>query len=32
MDFDELVTKDKPVIFAFRAYPWPIHRLLTPGS
>ena len=27
MDFDELFTKDKPVIFAFHAYPWLIHRL-----
>jgi len=26
-DFDELFTKDKPVIFAFHAYPWTIHRL-----
>jgi len=26
-DFDELFTKDKPVIFAFHAYPWLIHRL-----
>jgi xylulose-5-phosphate/fructose-6-phosphate phosphoketolase len=25
--FDELFTKDKPVIFAFHAYPWLIHRL-----
>jgi xylulose-5-phosphate/fructose-6-phosphate phosphoketolase len=23
----ELFTKDKPVIFAFHAYPWLIHRL-----
>jgi xylulose-5-phosphate/fructose-6-phosphate phosphoketolase len=27
MDFDEILTKDKPVIFAFHAYPWLIHRL-----
>ena len=26
-DFDEIFTKDKPVIFAFHAYPWLIHRL-----
>jgi xylulose-5-phosphate/fructose-6-phosphate phosphoketolase len=26
-DFDSLFTKDKPVIFAFHAYPWLIHRL-----
>lgn len=26
-DFDELFTKDKPVIFAYHAYPWLIHRL-----
>jgi xylulose-5-phosphate/fructose-6-phosphate phosphoketolase len=26
-DFDELFTKDKPVIFAFHGYPWFIHRL-----
>ena len=26
-DFDELFTPDKPVIFAFHAYPWLIHRL-----
>jgi xylulose-5-phosphate/fructose-6-phosphate phosphoketolase len=26
-DFDELFTKDKPVIFAFHGYPWLIHRL-----
>jgi len=25
--FDELFTKNKPVIFAFHAYPWLIHRL-----
>jgi xylulose-5-phosphate/fructose-6-phosphate phosphoketolase len=27
MDFDDLFTKDRPVIFAFHAYPWLIHRL-----
>ncbi|MGC1458971.1 MAG: phosphoketolase family protein [Steroidobacteraceae bacterium] len=27
LQFDELFTKDKPVIFAFHAYPWLIHRL-----
>ena len=27
VDFDGLFTKDKPVIFAFHAYPWLIHRL-----
>ena len=26
-DFDSLFTKSKPVIFAFHAYPWLIHRL-----
>jgi xylulose-5-phosphate/fructose-6-phosphate phosphoketolase len=26
-DFDELFTANKPVIFAFHAYPWLIHRL-----
>ncbi len=26
-DFDALFTTDKPVIFAFHAYPWLIHRL-----
>ncbi|HXA50918.1 MAG TPA: phosphoketolase family protein, partial [Candidatus Acidoferrum sp.] len=26
-EFDELFTTDKPVIFAFHAYPWLIHRL-----
>ena len=26
-DFDELFTKDRPVIFAYHAYPWLIHRL-----
>jgi xylulose-5-phosphate/fructose-6-phosphate phosphoketolase len=25
--FDSIFTKDKPVIFAFHAYPWLIHRL-----
>ncbi len=27
VDFDDLFTKDKPVIFAYHAYPWLIHRL-----
>ncbi|MBA3936706.1 MAG: phosphoketolase family protein [Planctomycetes bacterium] len=27
VDFDGIFTKDKPVIFAFHAYPWLIHRL-----
>ena len=27
VDFDEIFTKDKPVIFAFHGYPWLIHRL-----
>ncbi len=27
-DFDELFTRDKPVIFAFHGYPWLIHRLI----
>ncbi len=27
MEFDELFTRDKPVIFAYHAYPWLIHRL-----
>ncbi len=27
VDFDNLFTKDKPVIFAFHGYPWLIHRL-----
>ncbi len=27
MEFDELFTKNKPVIFAYHAYPWLIHRL-----
>ncbi|HUY54352.1 MAG TPA: phosphoketolase family protein [Candidatus Nanopelagicaceae bacterium] len=26
-DFDQLFTRDKPVIFAFHGYPWLIHRL-----
>jgi len=26
-DFDELFTRDKPVIFAFHSYPWLIHQL-----
>ncbi|MGA3202228.1 MAG: phosphoketolase family protein, partial [Bryobacteraceae bacterium] len=26
-DFDALFTKDKPIVFAFHAYPWSIHRL-----
>ena len=26
-DFNTLFTKDKPIIFAFHAYPWLIHRL-----
>src|ERR1700682_4131856 len=26
-DFDDLFTKDRPVIFAFHGYPWLIHRL-----
>jgi xylulose-5-phosphate/fructose-6-phosphate phosphoketolase len=26
-DFDALFTRDKPIIFAFHAYPWLIHRL-----
>jgi xylulose-5-phosphate/fructose-6-phosphate phosphoketolase len=26
-DFDNLFTRDKPVIFAFHGYPWLIHRL-----
>ena len=28
IDFDQLFTKDKPVIFAFHGYPWLIHRLI----
>ncbi len=27
LDFDQLFTRDKPVIFAFHGYPWLIHRL-----
>jgi xylulose-5-phosphate/fructose-6-phosphate phosphoketolase len=27
MDFDALFTTDKPIIFAFHAYPWLVHRL-----
>jgi xylulose-5-phosphate/fructose-6-phosphate phosphoketolase len=27
LDFDSIFTKDRPVIFAFHAYPWLIHRL-----
>ncbi len=27
MEFDELFTRNKPVIFAYHAYPWLIHRL-----
>ena len=27
VEFDDLFTKDKPVIFAFHGYPWLIHRL-----
>jgi len=26
-EFDEIFTKDRPVIFAFHGYPWLIHRL-----
>jgi xylulose-5-phosphate/fructose-6-phosphate phosphoketolase len=26
-DFDEIFTRDRPIIFAFHAYPWLIHRL-----
>jgi xylulose-5-phosphate/fructose-6-phosphate phosphoketolase len=26
-DFDDLFTRDKPVIFAFHRYPWLVHRL-----
>jgi len=26
-DFDDLFTRDKPVIFAYHGYPWLIHRL-----
>ena len=27
LEFDALFTRDKPVVFAFHAYPWLIHRL-----
>ena len=27
IDFDDLFTTNKPVVFAFHAYPWSIHRL-----
>jgi len=27
LEFDQLFTRDRPVIFAFHAYPWLIHRL-----
>jgi xylulose-5-phosphate/fructose-6-phosphate phosphoketolase len=27
LEFDQLFTTDRPVIFAFHAYPWLIHRL-----
>ena len=26
-DFDEIFTKDRPIVFAFHGYPWLIHRL-----
>jgi xylulose-5-phosphate/fructose-6-phosphate phosphoketolase len=26
-DFDDIFTKDRPIIFAFHGYPWLIHRL-----
>jgi xylulose-5-phosphate/fructose-6-phosphate phosphoketolase len=26
-DFDDIFTRDKPIIFAFHGYPWLIHRL-----
>jgi xylulose-5-phosphate/fructose-6-phosphate phosphoketolase len=26
-DFDQLFTKDKPILFAYHGYPWLIHRL-----
>lgn len=26
-DFDDLFTKEKPIIFAFHGYPWLVHRL-----
>jgi xylulose-5-phosphate/fructose-6-phosphate phosphoketolase len=27
LEFDELFTRDRPIIFAFHGYPWLIHRL-----
>jgi xylulose-5-phosphate/fructose-6-phosphate phosphoketolase len=27
VDFDQLFTRDKPIIFAYHGYPWLIHRL-----
>lgn len=27
-DFDEIFTRDKPIVFAFHGYPWLIHRLV----
>ena len=27
VDFDEIFTRDKPIVFAFHGYPWLIHRL-----
>jgi xylulose-5-phosphate/fructose-6-phosphate phosphoketolase len=27
VDFDQLFTRDRPIVFAFHAYPWLIHRL-----
>ncbi|MEY2409459.1 MAG: xylulose-5-phosphate/fructose-6-phosphate phosphoketolase [Verrucomicrobiota bacterium] len=27
LEFDELFTRDKPIIFAYHGYPWLIHRL-----
>jgi xylulose-5-phosphate/fructose-6-phosphate phosphoketolase len=27
VDFDQLFTKDKPIIFAYHGYPWLVHRL-----
>ena len=26
-EFDELFTRDKPIVFAFHGYPWLVHRL-----
>jgi xylulose-5-phosphate/fructose-6-phosphate phosphoketolase len=26
-DFDDIFTRDKPIIFAYHGYPWLIHRL-----